>query len=73
MTSPLTAALSGDSSLSFRIGTIKTTSPLVVTLPTGDLTATSRLSSYTASAGHVVAVLTSSSGAAIVLGRLVYP
>lgn len=73
MTSPLTAALSSDGVLSFRIGTIKTTNPLVVTLPTGDLQATSRLDSYSASAGHVVLVLTSSSGAAVVLGRLVYP
>jgi hypothetical protein len=74
VTSPLAAALSpSGAGMDFRVGTIATTNPLVVNLPTGSLRATSRLSSYTPVVGNVVMVLTNNSGAAVVLGRLVYP
>lgn len=77
MTSPLSAALtfaSQSGGLARRIGTISSTNPLVVRLSTGALLpATGRLSSYTASVGHVVLVLVDDSGAAVVLGRIVNP
>ena len=75
MTSPLTTALisASDTGLRGRVGTIATTNPLVVTLATGALRATGRLSSYTAVVGHVVLVLVDDGGAAVVAGRVVYP
>lgn len=72
MTSPLAMVLSqSGQGLDFRVGRVATTSPLTVTLPTGELAATARLSSYTPGAGDVVLVLTNRSGAAVVLGELV--
>lgn len=75
MTSPLALALVNASrtGLNRRIGTVKTTSPLVVSSGFGDIPITGRLSSYTPSAGDVVLILVDDGGAAIVLGRLVNP
>lgn len=76
MSMPLAAALTAasDSGLKRRIATVKTTSPLVVTTATGvDLKATGRLASYTPTVGHVVMLAVDDAGAAVILGRLVYP
>jgi hypothetical protein len=75
MTSPLASALASasDSGLRRRSGTVKSSSPLVVSTTDGDLPATSRLASYTPVVGHVVLVLVDDGGAAIVAGRLIAP
>lgn len=64
-------ATASDSGLRRRIGTVKTTSPLVVTTGAGDISPTGRLDSYSPAVGHVVLMLADDRGAMIVLGRIV--
>lgn len=75
MSAALALALTSasESGLRRRVGTVKTTSPLVVTMAAGDMPITSRLESYAPTVGHVVLVLVDDGGAAVIAGRLVYP
>jgi hypothetical protein len=75
MSGSLSTALTtaSDRGLSRRIGTVKTTAPLVVTTGNGDISPTGRLSSYTPAVGNVVLMLVDDRGAAIVVGRIVAP
>lgn len=70
MSSGLASVLAGGDGLRRRIGTVTVTSPLTVETSSGSLAATSRLSSYTPTVGHVVLLLVDDAGGAIVLGRL---
>lgn len=72
MTSPLAGALTvvSEAGLQKRIGTVATTSPLVVTTPNGALNATSYSTSYVPRYGDVVLCLVDAAGNAIVAFRI---